>query len=316
LVEGSDHVWVGAPDVEQIIDAAIGFARRVTTTRTLLDTVLESIAGPDERLRQGLVSLVEHLHTFVDEVRPTEEEWLLGLDFLRRTGQACTERRNEVILLSDMLGLTSAVDDVNHVGPANMTPSSVEGPFHAPAKPREMGSWIAEGPERDRGEAAVVRGVVTGCDGKPLSGAVIDIWQANDDGRYDTQDPDQELGNLRALLTTGSDGEYWFRTIVPSSYPVPTDGPVGELLRAVGRHPMRPAHIHVRVDAPGYRPLTTHLFVAGDEYLGSDAAFAVKAELVEEFTAVDDGRFGLAGPFREAVFDLRLVPVDWTPARL
>jgi hydroxyquinol 1,2-dioxygenase len=273
----------------------------------LLAQVLGSLGGGDARLRELIGGIVTHLHAFIRESRPTEAEWLRAMDFLVRTGHACTDRRNEFILLADMLGLTSAVDDVNHTGPPTMTPSSVEGPFHSPAPPRPMGAWIAEGPERERGEPAVVHGRVTDCDGRPLPGAVLDIWQADDAGLYDSQDDEQPDGNLRALLTTGDDGAYWFRTVRPSSYPVPTDGPVGELLRALGRHPMRPAHIHLRVEAAGHRPLTTHLFVAGDPYLGSDAAFAVKDALVVPLEPSSDARFDMQGPFLAAAFDIRLV---------
>ncbi|NRQ40142.1 6-chlorohydroxyquinol-1,2-dioxygenase [Nonomuraea sp. NN258] len=273
--------------------------------------VLASLAGADPRLRELAGALVAHLHAFVRETRPTEAEWLRAVDFLVRTGHACTPERNEFILLSDMLGLTSAVDEVNHTGPANMTPSSVEGPFHSPAPARPMGAWIAEGPERERGEPTLVHGRVTDCDGRPLAGARLDVWQADDAGHYDSQDAAQPPGNLRALLTTGDDGAYWFRTVRPSSYPVPTDGPVGELLRALGRHPMRPAHVHLRVEAAGHRPLTTHIFAAGDPYLASDAAFAVKDALVVPFRPCADAaraaRFSMPGPFLEAEFDIRLV---------
>ncbi|GHF53526.1 catechol 1,2-dioxygenase [Amycolatopsis bartoniae] len=277
----------------------------------LLASVLGQIRGSDPRLNELVSSLVRHLHAFVRETRPTETEWLTGIDFLVRTGQTCTEHRNEVILLSDMLGLTSAVDDVNHAGPAGATPSSVEGPFHSPAPPRENGAWISNGPERERGQVMVVHGRVTDTGGHPLAGATVDIWQADDAGFYDSQDPAQEPGNLRGLFTTGADGAYWFRSIVPSSYPVPTDGPVGELLRGLGRHPMRPAHIHYRVEAPGHRPVTTHVFVAGDAYLGSDAAFAVKEELIVTPVVDEDpghaAAFGVDGPFADFAFDVRLV---------
>ncbi|MBE3015684.1 6-chlorohydroxyquinol-1,2-dioxygenase [Microbispora sp. NEAU-D428] len=277
----------------------------------LLTAVLGRIGGADPRLRELTASLVRHLHAFVRETRPTEDEWLTGIDFLVRTGHTCTDRRNEFILLSDMLGLTSAVDEVNHAGPAEATPSSVEGPFHAPAPPRENGAWIAEGPERRRGQAMVVRGRVTDTGGTPIEGATVDIWQADDAGHYDSQDPAQPPGNLRGLFTTGADGAYWFRSVVPSSYPVPTDGPVGGLLRALGRHPMRPAHIHYRVEAPGHRPVTTHVFVAGDEYLDSDAAFAVKEELIVTPVMRREGEsYGLDGPFADFVFDVRLVPLE------
>ncbi|MEV0600591.1 dioxygenase [Streptomyces sp. NPDC050315] len=273
--------------------------------------VLAQVKAADPRLAEVVRAAVTHLHAFVREVRPTEEEWLAGLDFLVRTGHACTATRNEFILLSDMLGLTSAVDEVNHAGPAEATPSSVEGPFHSPAPPRPLGAWIAEGPERERGRPMAVHGRVTDCAGRPLAGATVDVWQADDAGRYDTQDAAQPPGNLRALLTTAEDGSYWFRSVLPSSYPVPTDGPVGDLLTALGRHPMRPAHIHLRVAAPGHRPVTTHVFVAGDPYLDSDAAFAVKDALVVTPEAVDDPaaaeRWSLSAPFLDFAFDVRLV---------
>ncbi|MEU5883278.1 dioxygenase [Spirillospora sp. NPDC047279] len=280
----------------------------------LVTQVQATIDGPDERLNTIVGLLVKHLHAFVEEAEPTEREWFAGLDFLVETGQMCTPHRNEFILLSDMLGLTTAVDDVNHHGPANMTPSSVEGPFHSPAPTRELGDWISFGPERARATPMVVHGKVLDCDGTPLAGAVIDLWQANDSGLYDSQDPAQDLGNLRALLTTDADGHYWFRTIRPSSYPVPTDGTGGRLLKAVGRHPMRPAHLHLRVTADGYRPLTTHVFLAGDPYLTSDAAFAVKEEIICHPVRRPEGsdRWRLDGPHEEIEFDVRLVPEDWS----
>jgi hydroxyquinol 1,2-dioxygenase len=274
----------------------------------LLAAVLAQVRAEDPRLAEIVRSAVTHLHAFVREVRPTEEEWLRGLDFLVRTGQACTPTRNEFILLSDMLGLTSAVDEVNHAGPPEATPSSVEGPFHIPAPARPLGAWIADGPERGRAEPMVVHGRVTDCAGTPLAGATVDVWQADDAGHYDTQDTAQPDGNLRALLTTDADGHYWFRSVLPSSYPVPTDGPVGGLLTALGRHPMRPAHLHLRVEAAGHRPVTTHVFVAGDPYLDSDAAFAVKdALVVAPQPGTDGNRWELPGPFLDFAFDVRLV---------
>jgi hydroxyquinol 1,2-dioxygenase len=277
----------------------------------LRDAVLAQNSAPDPRVGELLDALIRHLHAFVREARPTPEEWRAGLDFLVRTGHTCTDQRNEFILLSDTLGLTTAVDDANFTGDANATPSSVEGPFHSPAPARQNGDWIADGPERARAEVMVVRGRVTDTEGKPIAGATVDIWQADDAGHYDTQDPAQELGNLRGLFTTGADGAYWFRSVVPSSYPVPTDGPGGELLRAMGRHPMRPAHVHYRVEAAGHRPVTTHVFVAGDEYLGSDAAFAVKEELVVDPVRDSDpehaAAFGVTAPFADFVFDVRLI---------
>jgi catechol 1,2-dioxygenase len=295
-------------------DATSPDALRDQRLDALLGAVLAQTKGDDPRTNELISGLIRHLHAFVRETRPTPEEWLTGLGFLVRTGQICTEHRNEFILLSDMLGLTTAVDDVNFTGDANATPSSVEGPFHSPAPARENGDWISAGPERDRAEVMVVRGRVTDTRGLPIAGATVDIWQADDAGHYDTQDPAQDLGNLRGLFTTDTDGAYWFRSVVPSSYPVPTDGPGGELLRAMGRHPMRPAHIHYRVEAPGHRPVTTHVFVAGDEYLGSDAAFAVKQELVvDPVRDTDPGHaaaFGVEPPFADFVFDVRLIKLE------
>ena len=283
----------------------------------LLTAVLGQVQGADPRTNELISSLIRHLHAFVRETRPTDSEWLTGLDFLVRTGHTCTAERNEFILLSDMLGLTTAVDDVNFVGDPRATPSSVEGPFHSPAPARNNGEWISSGPERARAQEMVVRGLVTDTDGTPIPGATVDIWQADDAGKYDTQDPAQDPGNLRGLFVTDAEGAYWFRSVVPASYPVPTDGPGGELLRAIGRHPMRPAHIHYRVEAPGHRPVTTHVFVAGDEYLDSDAAFAVKQELVVDPVLDTDADhaedFGVATPFADFAFDVRLVPLEGTP---
>jgi catechol 1,2-dioxygenase len=280
----------------------------------LLTAVLGQVQGADARTNELVSALIRHLHAFVRETRPTDTEWLTGLDFLVRTGHTCTPERNEFILLSDMLGLTTAVDDVNFVGDPQATPSSVEGPFHSPAPARTNGDWISSGPERTRAQEMVVRGLVTDTTGTPIEGATVDIWQADDAGKYDTQDPAQDPGNLRGLFVTDADGAYWFRSVVPASYPVPTDGPGGELLRAIGRHPMRPAHIHYRVEAPGHRPVTTHVFVAGDEYLGSDAAFAVKQELVVTPVLDTDpdhaGDFDVASPFADFVFDVRLVALE------
>ena len=282
----------------------------------LLAAVLAQNTGDAPRLRELIDALVRHLHAFVRETRPTPREWLAGLDFLVRTGHTCTEHRNEFILLSDMLGLTTAVDDIGFLPVAQATPSSVEGPFHSPAPARANGDWISTGPERSRGQVLVVAGRVTDTRGRPVPGAAVDVWQADDAGHYDSQDPAQELGNLRGLFTTDADAGYWFRSVVPSSYPVPPDGPGGELLRAMARHPMRPAHIHYRVEAAGHRPVTTHLFVAGDRYLDSDAAFAVKPELIVETVLDRDpahaAGFGIDGPFAHLRFDVRLVPLPPT----
>ena len=273
--------------------------------------MLTQVGGENPRMIELMTSLIKHAHAFVREARPTEAEWSAGLDFLVRVGDFCDERRNEFILLSDMLGLTSAVDEVNFPGIEGATPSSVEGPFHAPAPARANGDQQAGGPERGRGDVMVVRGHVTDVEGSRIRGATIDVWQADDAGHYDSQDPEQELGNLRGLFTADEQGAFWFRSIRPSSYPVPTDGPVGPLLTALGRHPMRPAHIHVRVEAPGYRTITTHIFVDGDPYLESDAAFAVKDELIVTPTRITEpavaARWEVDAPFDDFEITVRLV---------
>jgi catechol 1,2-dioxygenase len=295
---------------------AMSALRPVTVERlqALEDRVLALVGSADPRTNELMTSLIRHAHAFVREARPTPEEWSASLDFLVRVGHFCDERRNELILLSDMLGLTSAVDEVNFPGIAGATPSSVEGPFHAAAPVRANGDWIACGPERARGDVMVVRGRVTDVAGNPVAGATIDIWQADDAGRYDSQDPQQPIGNLRGLFTADAQGAFWLRSVVPSSYSVPTDGPVGPLLTALGRHPMRPAHVHVRVEAPGYRTITTHIFVAGDPYLESDAAFAVKDELIVTPKRMTEpavaALWRVDAPFSDFEVALRLVRVE------
>jgi hydroxyquinol 1,2-dioxygenase len=285
-------------------------AAKVTPAGGFPGRVLDQVRPDSPRTAELLTSLIQHLHEFVGETRPTPDEWRYGLDFLARASQFCTADRHEFILLSDLLGLSSHVDELSNDGPG--TPSTVEGPFHTPAPRRELGAIIATGAEWERGGWTVLRGTVTGSDGEPVPGATIDVWQSDDRGLYDVQDEAQPPGNLRALLTAGADGGYWLRTVRPSSYPVPVDGPGGELLRAMNRHPMRPAHIHAEIRANGYRPLTTHLFVAGDQYLASDAAFGVRDGLILPFSRCDDPaavtRFRMPGPFYDVTFDFRLAP--------
>jgi protocatechuate 3,4-dioxygenase beta subunit len=268
---------------------------------------------PDIRLRTIMQSLVRHLHDFVKEVELTDEEWAAAVAFLTRTGQSSDDVRQEFILLSDVLGVSMLVETINHRAGNGATESTVLGPFHVVASPpRELGAQLSlDG----RGEPCLVTGRVTDHDGQPLAGATVDVWQASADGYYDVQQPGvQPERNLRGLFTCDGDGSFWFRTIVPSYYPIPDDGPVGAMLRATGRHPYRPAHVHFLVTAPGQRTLTTHLFVAGSPYLDSDAVFGVKDGLVREFERVDDAaraeEVGLANPFRTAHFEIRLLPAD------
>ncbi|HEY2280477.1 MAG TPA: dioxygenase [Streptosporangiaceae bacterium] len=274
------------------------------------DAVIESFAGtPDERLQTILDSLVRHLHAAVREVEPSLTEWEQAIEFLTATGQKCTDVRQEFILLSDVLGISMLVETISERGAAGATQSTVLGPFHMTSSPaRELGANIDLVGES---QPCVVIGRVVGTDGTPQPGATLDVWQANDHGAYDVQEPDQQPdGNGRGLFTTDAEGRFWFRTIVPSYYPIPTDGPVGELLAATRRHPYRPAHIHFIVAADGYRTLTTHIFVGGSEYIDSDAVFAVKKSLVTDFVEVDDpalaAQYQVSNPFRLADVQIAL----------
>lgn len=240
-------------------------------------------AEADPRLRRIMTSLVEHLHAFVRDVELTEAEWAVAIDFLTRTGQICSGNRQEFILLSDALGVSMLVDAINHRKPGGATETTVFGPFHVEGAPeREMGACISlDG----KGEICLYEGRVLDLDGQPIQDALIDVWSDNADGFYDVQQPDlQPKWNNRGIFRTDADGRYAFRGIKPVSYPIPDDGPVGQMLTALGRHPWRPAHMHFRVTAPGCKPLITHIFVAGDRYLQSDAVFGVKGSLIADFT--------------------------------
>ncbi|WP_405719462.1 6-chlorohydroxyquinol-1,2-dioxygenase [Streptomyces sp. NBC_01537] len=280
------------------------------TEETATAAVVESFENtPDPRLREILGSLTRHLHDFVRDIEPTIEEWEQAIGFLTATGHTCDDVRQEFILLSDVLGVSMLVETVNDRKAAAATDSTVLGPFHVVESPaREPGESIDL---LGTGEPCVVTGRVLSVDGTPLPGALVDVWQCNEQGFYDVQQPDvQPPGNGRGLFTADDAGTFRFRTVVPSHYPIPTDGPVGDLLRASERHPYRPAHIHFIAGAAGHTPVTTHIFVAGSPYLESDAVFAVKKSLVEEFTAMDDperaAEFGVANPFRLANFDIVL----------
>ncbi len=276
--------------------------------------VVASLADtPDPRTREVVTSLVEHLHAFLRDVRPTLAEWEQGIAFLTAVGQKCDDHRQEFILLSDVLGASMLVETMEAARQSQeATASTVLGPFHVVTSPeRVLGDSIdllGEGP------ACLVEGTVSDPDGTPVPGARVDVWQADEKGAYDVQAPDtQPLGNGRGLFTTDDAGRFWFRTVVPAAYPIPTDGPAGDLLRATARHPFRPAHVHFLVEAPGHVPLTTHAFVADSPYIDSDAVFAVKQSLVRPFVLDDDAdtaaAHGLPTPFHHARFDIVLQPV-------
>jgi len=256
------------------------------TPEELTERVVREYSGaPDPRVRELITALISHLHAFTVETRLTPQEWLAAVEFLTATGQKCDEQRQEFVLLSDVLGLSSLVDVVNSA--PGVTESTVLGPFYRPGAPvRAMGEHIGR-PED--GSPTLVSGTVTDADGRPIDQATVDVWQADDKGAYDIQDPGQPPFNLRGVFVTGPDGRYEFRTAQPASYPIPDDGPVGGLLRLTGRGHMRAAHIHAIVSAPGHRSVTTHIFVPGNPYLDSDAVFGVKDSLIKEFRPAGPG---------------------------
>lgn len=271
--------------------------------------VLERLDDCDNpRLKQVVSSLVEHLHGFVKDVEPSMDEWIQGIQFLTATGQKCDDRRQEFILLSDVLGVSMLCESINNRKTGGATEATVEGPFHAAGSPeRALGDTICDD---GIGEPCWVEGRVLDVEGKPIAGALLDIWQTNGEGAYEVQGlDDQPEGNQRGLFHTDEAGRFYFRATLPVSYSVPTDGPVGLLLNASGRHAMRPAHMHFMVSAAGFEKVTTHLFVKGDPYLDSDAVFGVRESLVVEFTEADPATAeprGLPAAHREVAYDFVL----------
>ena len=238
---------------------------------------MEKAASP--RVRQVSQALVKHLHAFVREIEPTQTEWEEAIGFLTRTGQTCSDTRQEFILLSDALGVSMLVDAINHRQPGDATETTVLGPFYVQAAPgHAAGDNISNGMA---GLPLLVEGSVSRLDGTPLAGAVVETWHTDGDGYYDVQGP-AGLDGLagRARFHADERGRFWYRSVVPASYPIPDDGPVGDMLKAQGRHPFRPAHVHFMVGAPGCETLVTHVFLADDPYLDSDVVFGVKDSLV------------------------------------
>ena len=254
---------------------------------TLTAEVLRRLEGtPDPRLKEVMSAFVRHMHAFVREVRPTQEEWFHGIQFLAETGHWCDDKRQEFILMSDTLGVSMLVDFINYGASGSATESTVLGPFFVEGAPElPLGANIVK--PGTPGEPCKVSGSVRDTSGKPVAGALVDVWEAGGDGFYDVQKP--EGVNLRARFRADAEGRFHFHCVLPVSYPVPHDGPVGRMLAATGRHPMRPGHLHFKLSAPGCDTLVTHLFVKGDDYLDSDAVFGVKESLVVEFTKGADG---------------------------
>jgi hydroxyquinol 1,2-dioxygenase len=283
------------------------------TEEQITENVLNSMAQtPNPRLKQVMTSLISHLHAFIREVELTQEEWALAIQFLTRTGHMCNEKRQEFILLSDITGTTMLVDAINHRSLTGATESTIFGPFYREGAPElPMGATISQ---NGRGEPAVVMGRVLSTDGTPISGALLDVWETDANGLYEQQDPEQPDMNLRGKFRTDSQGRFCFVGIKPVSYAIPDDGPVGQLLRALGRHPYRPAHIHFLITAEGFAPLTTHLFVKGDPYLDSDAVFGTKDSLVVDFVRQDSeekaSEYHVIVPFYTVEYDFVLEPLS------
>ena len=280
---------------------------------TITQAVLESFAATkDARLATLVDALVRHVHAFVRETEPTFEEWQGAIGFLTRTGHMCTDRRQEFILLSDVLGVSMLVDAINHRQPAGATETTVLGPFHVSDAPAPgLGADISNGLP---GEKLLVEGSVTSAGGGPLADAVVEVWQADDHGFYDVQKADLDEPSLRATFRTDAQGGFSFWTINPSFYPIPDDGPVGDLLHATSRHPNRPAHVHFMISAPGHEKLVTHVFAADSPYLDSDAVFGVKQSLIREYqlkaAGPAPGGEMMEQPWRHLRFDFGLKRVS------
>lgn len=256
--------------------------------QTITEQVLSRVDTDDERFAFLYSNLIKHLHQFVEETQLTGEEWMTAIQFLTAAGQKCDDVRQEFILLSDILGVSMVQDGVENKRTQGGTESSVLGPFYRPEAPEiAHGDNIARG-EHPQGELCYCHGTVKDDAGNPIAGASLDIWQADENGLYEQQDPNQPDMNLRGLLKTDASGKYHFVTLKPPAYGIPTDGPAGELLDKLGRHNIRPGHIHYIVTADGYKPVVTQVFVAEDEYIESDAVFGVRTSLVGDFKPEGD----------------------------
>jgi len=286
-------------------------AAQAAREEQLAEAVVASLAEtPDERLRTVLTAVVRHLHALVREVRLTPAEWQQAIDFLTRAGHITDDKRQEFILLSDVLGVSMQTIIVNDDPMGRATEATVVGPFFVENSPRvELGGDISAGAP---GEPCWVDGVVRDVDGRPLGGARIDVWQADDDGFYDVQYSDDRTA-ARAHLFTDEDGRYRFWALTPTPYPIPDDGPVGDLLAATRRSPMRAPHLHFMVSHEGMQTVVTHIFVAGDD-LGSDSVFGIRESLVVDFTRASrndptpDGRAVPGDTWTRASFDIVLRP--------
>jgi len=275
-------------------------------TRAVLATFEHS---KSERFQTVMQSLVKHLHAFINEVELTEDEWFKGIDYLTRVGHITDDKRQEFVLLSDVLGVSMLVIDINNKTEGEATASTVFGPFFVEGSPGfQNGDDIANGAS---GEPCYMQGRVLSTSGEPLPGAHIEIWQADDHGFYDVQYKETTQG--RGHLTADKEGRYYFWSVRPEAYPIPEDGPVGELLHTADRSPMRPAHVHFMIKVPGYKTLITHVFKDGDPYLDSDAVFGVRSSLITGFEhhepgIAPDGK-KMEVPFYTMNYDFLLPPL-------
>ncbi|MDW5442143.1 dioxygenase [Polaromonas sp. SM01] len=286
----------------------------------LAQAVVERMADcPDARFKQVMTSLVKHAHAFVQDVQLTPDEWMTAIQFLTATGKMCDEKRQEFILLSDTLGLSMLVVAIDQakgaaahqarVGVDTPTEATVQGPFYWEGAPvLELGADIGEG---NSGEPCYYHGRVTDLAGQPLGHCAVDVWSGDGEGFYDMQKGEDAGMALRARFYTDADGNYRFWSIKPAFYPVPADGPVGGMLHRMGRHPNRPGHMHMMLQAPGHERLTTHIFVSDSPYIDSDAVFGVRNSLIVDFDAhpagpAPGGRV-MTKPFHSARYDFRLV---------
>jgi hydroxyquinol 1,2-dioxygenase len=279
---------------------------------TITGAVLERFENAKAaRVRQISGALVRHLHAFIREIEPSFDEWREAIAFLTAVGKKCSDTRQEFILLSDTLGASMLVDAINHRLPKGATETTVLGPFFVENAPQmNLGGDIAPGAP---GEPLFVEGSVSAVGGGPLPGATIDVWHSDKEGYYDVQHYDEGgITTMRARFHADARGRFWFWTIVPSFYPIPDDGPVGDMLRAQGRHPFRPAHIHFMISAPGYETLVTHVFIDGDKYLDSDVVFGVKDSLIRKLECRPAGAEAAGKqvdrPFAVMTYDFALAP--------
>ena len=284
---------------------------------TITQAVLaRNVDMKDRRLKEIMTSLIQHLHSFAREVKLTEEEWAAGIQFLTDVGHTCNPTRQEFILLSDTLGLSTLVTAQNHRKPQGCTEATVFGPFYVDDAPEyALGDDVGNGMT---GEPCYVSGQVRDISGEAIPAATLEVWQADADGFYDVQRQHDTGAQGRGTLHADASGHFHFKSIVAECYPIPHDGPVGRMLNAMGRHPWRPAHLHFMVSAPGYETLVTHVFREGGEYLDSDAVFGVRSSLVADWIRHEAGPTPDGGhcvtPFYTLDFDFVLNPVKSTDA--